>query len=208
MTTEEKLSRRDREKRRQRQDMLDAALELFSQNGYHNVSMNEIAEKAEFAVGTLYKFFSNKEDLYKSLMLENSERFHSVLTKALNQGDDEVTKLRDYVRAKGEVFMENASVVRLYHAETRGLSFNVKAGFDVRIRQQYDQLQLELAAVFAQGMQKGIFRKIAEPFHLAVALNSIVNSFLLLWLEEPEKHCFPEDPNVILNIFFEKLLES
>jgi len=39
----EKLSRREREKLRQRQEILDAALELFSEKGYHNVSMHEIA---------------------------------------------------------------------------------------------------------------------------------------------------------------------
>src|SRR5660397_90232 len=52
------LPRREREKLAQRQEMLAAALDLFSKKGYRNVSMHEIAEKAEFAVGTLYKFLS------------------------------------------------------------------------------------------------------------------------------------------------------
>ncbi|MEN6472395.1 MAG: helix-turn-helix domain-containing protein, partial [Syntrophaceae bacterium] len=64
-----KLPRREREKERQRQEMLEAALGLFSDKGYHNVTMHEIAEKAEFAIGTLYKFFRNKEDLYRTLIL-------------------------------------------------------------------------------------------------------------------------------------------
>ena len=53
----DKLPRREREKLRQRQEMLAAALDLFSEKGYHNVSMHEVAGKAEFAIGTLYKFF-------------------------------------------------------------------------------------------------------------------------------------------------------
>ena len=36
--------------------------------------MHEIAEKAEFAIATLYKFFQNKEDLYKALVLEQYDR--------------------------------------------------------------------------------------------------------------------------------------
>jgi AcrR family transcriptional regulator len=56
---EKKLSRREREKLRQRQEMLDAAVKLFSKDGYHNVSMLKIAQEAEFAIGTLYKFFRN-----------------------------------------------------------------------------------------------------------------------------------------------------
>ncbi len=47
------LPRREREKLRLREDLLAAALELFSESGYHNVSMREIAQRAEFAVGTV-----------------------------------------------------------------------------------------------------------------------------------------------------------
>ena len=80
---DQKLPRREREKLRQRQEMLAAALDLFSQKGYHNVSMHEIAEKAEFAIGTLYKFFQNKEDLYKALVLEQCDKFEDALTQAI-----------------------------------------------------------------------------------------------------------------------------
>ncbi len=208
MSPTKKLPRREREKLRQRQDILAAALELFSQSGYHNVSMNEIAEKSEFAVGTLYKFFSNKEDIYKSLMIENSNRFFSALTKALKAGSNEIETLRNFVRAKGEVFMENASVVRLYHAETKGTCYNVKAGFDQDIRKQYDQVQQAIAAVFERGIKKKLFKKIAEPYILAVALNSIINDFLFLWLEDSEKNAFPENPDVILTILFDGLLDE
>ena len=79
---EQNLPRRERERIRQRNEMLAAALALFSEKGYHNVSMQEIAEKAEFAVGTLYKFFKNKEDLYKALISAQADRFHAALTEA------------------------------------------------------------------------------------------------------------------------------
>lgn len=208
MTQGKKLSRREREKLRQRQEILDAALELFSQSGYHNVSMNEIAEKSEFAVGTLYKFFSSKEDIYKSLLVETSRRFFSALMNALRQGDDEIAILRNFVRAKGKVFLDNAPVVRLYHAETKGAGYSVKAGLDDDIRKNYDQVQLEVAAVFERGIKRGLFNKIAEPYHLSVALNSIINDFLLLWLEDAEENPFPENPDVILNILFNGLLKE
>ena len=134
---DKKLPRREREKLTQRQEMLAAALDLFSEKGYHNVSMHEIAEKAEFAIGTLYKFFKNKEDLYKALILEQSDKFHEALTKAIEEPDDEIEKLRNYVRAKGELFRANVSMIRLYFAETRGASFNVMAGLDSEIRERY-----------------------------------------------------------------------
>lgn len=204
--SEEKRSRREREKLRQRQEMLDAALDLFSEKGYHNVSMHEIADRAEFAIGTLYKFFKNKEDLYKSLVIELAETFHKRLTEAIEINDDEVEKLKNYVRTKGELFQANVSVIRLYFAETQGASFNIKAGLDSELRKQYDDFLQAIALIFERGMAKKLFKETAEPYHLALALDSICNTFLSLWLESPEEHPYPEDPEVILNILFKGLV--
>ena len=200
------LPRREREKLKQRQEMLAAALELFSEKGFHNVSMHEIAQKSEFAIGTLYKFFKNKEDLYKALMLEQADKSVEALTKAIEEPDDEVEKLRNYVRAKRQFFHENVSMVRLYFAETRGASFNITAGLDREIRDRYGHLVETLASIFKSGIDRKRFVKIADPYHLAVAMESLTNGFLFLWLEAPERHPYPEDPDAILNILFKGLI--
>jgi AcrR family transcriptional regulator len=201
------LSRREREKLRQRQEMLAAALVLFSEKGYHGVSMHEIAEKAEFAIGTLYKFFKNKEDLYKALILEHADRFHDAITKAIEEPEDEVEKLRNYIKAKGAVFQANVSVIRLYFAESGGASFNGMAGLGREIRGRYGRFLQTLASVFESGIKRKRFKKIADPYHLAVALDSFTNAYLFLWLEAPERHPYPEDPYVILDILFKRLVE-
>ncbi len=200
------LSRREREKLWQRHEMLIAAIELFSEKGFHNVSMQEIAKRSEFAIGTLYKFFKNKEDLYRSIIVKQADTFHTALSRALNEDDDEIEKLRSYVKIKGAVFMDNVSVVRLYFAETRGASFNIKTGLDKEIREEYELLLQKLTGVFAAGIQKKRFQEIAEPYHLAVSLDSLTNAFLHLWLEAPEQHPYPDDPDVILNIICKGLL--
>jgi len=200
------LSRRERERLKQRQVMLTVALSLFSEKGYHNVSMHEISEKAEFAIGTLYKFFKNKEDLYKSLIIEQSDTFHEALIKAIEEPGDAIEKLRNYVKTKSVVFMNNTSVIRLYFAETRGASFNIRAGLDTDIRKRYDESIHTLASVFENGLKNKQFKKIGEPYQLAISLDSLCNAFLFLWLEAPERHSYPEDPDVILNILFKGLL--
>jgi TetR/AcrR family transcriptional regulator len=204
---DQKLPRREREKLRQRQEMLAAALDLFSQKGYHNVSMHEIAEKAEFAIGTLYKFFQNKEDLYKTIVLERCDDFEDAFRRAMEQSDDEVEKLRHYVRFRGERFRNNLPFVRLFLAESRGISFNLRAGLDDEVRQRYYDILQRLASVFASGIHNKRFRKIADPYYLAVALDTAIDASLLLWLDAPERHPYPEDPDAILNIFFKGLME-
>jgi len=201
----ETLTRREREQLRHRREILEAALVLFSEKGYHNVSMQEIAQEAEFAVGTLYKFFENKEDLYKALVLEHAEKFHMALDRAIKEPREETDKIRNYVRVKGEVFISNAPMVRLYFAETTGASFNVKAGFDSEIRVLYEETLQGLATVFKTGIKKKHFKNIAEPYYLAVAIDSLVDAFLLLWMDAPEKHPYTENVDTILNIFFSSL---
>ncbi|OIP34554.1 MAG: TetR family transcriptional regulator [Deltaproteobacteria bacterium CG2_30_66_27] len=201
------LPRREREKLTQRQEMLAAALALFSEKGYHNVSMQEVAQKAEFAVGTLYKFFRSKEDLYKALLVEMAGTFDNALRIAIEKPDPEIGKLRNYVKVKGELFRSNASMIRLYFSETQGASCNINAGFDSEVRERHGKFLKKLATVFESGMERKQFRRIADPYSLAVALASITNAFLLLWLEDPARHPYPEDPDTILNILFKGLVD-
>jgi TetR/AcrR family transcriptional regulator len=205
---DQKLTRREREKLRQRREMLAAALDLFSRKGYHNVSMQEIAEKAEFAIGTLYKFFQNKEDLYKTIVLERCDDFEDAFRRAMEQSDDEVEKLRHYVRFRGERFRNNLPFVRLFLAESRGIGFNLKAGLDDEVRKRYYGILTRLASVFASGIDNKRFKKIADPYYLAVSLDSTIDASLLLWLDAPERHPYPEDPDAILDIFFKGLIEA
>mgnify|MGYP000844884033 CR=1 FL=1 len=204
----ETLSRREREKLRQRQEMLNAALQLFTEKGYHNVSMHEIAGKAEFAIGTLYKFFRNKEDLYRALVLEQSDKFHVVLATAIGEPEDEIEKLNNYIRVKGEFFRDNYAMIRIYFAESHGLSFNLMAGLDAELRERYERFLAILASVFEGAMKRKRFRRIAEPYHLAVALDSMVNAFLFLWLTKPDRLHGPEVPGAILDIFSKALISS
>ncbi len=203
-----KFSRREREKLRQRQEVLDVALRLFSEKGYHSVSMHEIAKDAEFAIGTLYKFFRNKEDLYKALIMQLSDRFHGTLTEVIEGDAQEIEKLREYLRVKAELFRNNAAAIRLYFAETRGANFNAMDGVEREIRERHRNILLSLASIFEQGMNRKRFRRVAAPFHLAIALDSIATSFLFHWLEDPQEHPYPEEPDTILNILFKGLVNA
>ena len=200
-----KPSRKEREYLRHRQEILKVALKLFSEKGFHNVSMHEIAEKSEFAVGTLYKFFSNKEDLYKALMLEASNVFHSSLMAALATSGNELEKIKACVEAKIKVFLDNLDYVRLYLAETRGSSLDIKAGLDTDIKIRYEEFLQKLATVFESGIKKRVFKKF-DPYLLAVALDGISNAFLFEHLDHPGEH--PFDADLILNIFFQQVYEK
>jgi AcrR family transcriptional regulator len=168
--------------------------------------MCEIAEKAEFAIGTLYKFFKSKEDLYRALLLEQAAKLFTSARKALEEPGDEIEKLRNFVKVKGEIFRANAAMIRLYFSETHGARHNVLEGFDAEIRRMLEGFLQRLASVFESGMRKKRFRRIAGPYHLALALEGMTNAFLFYWLDNP-KHPAPlEDPDAILGILLRGLV--
>ena len=55
--------RRERQKENLRQEIFDAASDLFSKEGYQNVSMRKIADKIEYSPATIYLYFKGKDDL-------------------------------------------------------------------------------------------------------------------------------------------------
>ena len=199
------LTRREREKLMHRKMILAAALELFSEKGYHNVSMQQIAEKAEFGIGTLYKFFENKENLYKALMMEKAKEYHQILMGSLDWGGDVLTVVENYITTKARLFSNDLETLRLYFAETRGASFNIKAGLDQDIRKLYDEFLARLASVLETGIQKNVFRKM-DPYQMALALEGLVHAFLFYWLESPEQHSYEANVPVIRDLFLRGVL--
>jgi len=66
--------RRAREKKELRQEILDAARDLFVREGYENVSMRKIAEKIEYSPTTIYLYFQDKADLLDCICEETLAR--------------------------------------------------------------------------------------------------------------------------------------
>jgi TetR/AcrR family transcriptional regulator len=80
-----KADRKEREREIRRNDIIDAAERLFFSNDYENITMNDIAEEAEMARGTLYQYFKNKDDIYAAIAIRAAkiigESFKELLTK-------------------------------------------------------------------------------------------------------------------------------
>lgn len=183
--------------------MLDAARDLFSEKGFHNVTMHEIAQRSEFSIGALYSFFRNKEDLYRELMLDLTRKFQSALDDALRQGTDERDKIVRYLRAKGEIFCDNVKIVRLFYAEMLGASYNLQASLNQEIRDQYLRLVGELVEVFRSGQLRGLFGA-APAESLALWLDSCSTAELVIGLDGatwPEGRPYSRQIESMLSVF-------
>jgi AcrR family transcriptional regulator len=73
-----RVDRRNRSARAERRDarvaLLDAALEVFSERGYRDASVDDVAERAGYSKGAVYWHFSSKDDLFFALWDERVDK--------------------------------------------------------------------------------------------------------------------------------------
>ena len=65
-----------------RQQLLDTAVGVFARNGYHDTSMNDIAEAAGVTKPVLYQHFESKRELFRELLGEIGEQLRDTIAKA------------------------------------------------------------------------------------------------------------------------------
>jgi len=173
MKSSKELPRKERERLRHRQEILSAAMRLFAEKGFHNVSMQEIAAKAEFATGTLYKFFTSKEALFDELTHNCGQRIISDLTAILDGPGDEVDCLRTFIRRQPALLEEHAEFIKVYVSE-----FGIRGA---KVSKRSDESELHtiltsrLEALLEAGIGKGLFRRV-DPTVAAKAVGSILET--------------------------------
>jgi len=99
--------RKARQKKFLRQEILDAASELFVKEGYENVSMRRIAEKIEYSPTTIYLYFKDKAELLEQVCVETFARLTVHLTQILDQSNDPIERLKFGLHAYVRFGLEN-----------------------------------------------------------------------------------------------------
>ena len=99
--------RRAREKRYLRQEILDAASELFVKEGFENVSMRRIADRIEYSPTTIYLYFKDKAELLESICQETFGKLIERLTKIMEQSGDPLDRLKRGLLAYIEFGLDN-----------------------------------------------------------------------------------------------------
>ncbi|ELK45825.1 TetR/AcrR family transcriptional regulator, partial [Halobacillus sp. BAB-2008] len=62
-----------------RERILQAAIQMFSMNGYSNATIKEVAKAAGVSFGTVFTYFENKEELFHASVLEPLEEVKAVM---------------------------------------------------------------------------------------------------------------------------------
>jgi len=140
--------------------ILDAAVELFSENGYDGVSMRQIAEAAGVSKSNIYHHFASKDALYLGI-LHGSAQHLSEIVEDLAEGDgDFQQRLRVFAEAHMEHLFANEMTLRLVLREAF-------SGDEEKSRVVVDQVVggifKRMVAIFQAGQNAGIIRDNLDP---------------------------------------------
>ncbi len=106
---------RDQKKAESRRRILESARDVFFRDGFMRANLDEMAEKAGVAKGTLYRYFESKADLYVAVLALNSEIFDSQL-EAHAVGETAVERIRSLGRFYFDHWMEYPDYFQIFWA--------------------------------------------------------------------------------------------
>ncbi len=173
------VSRKERDRLVRESDFLDSAESLFAEMGFYETSMEDVAKRAEYATGTIYRYFESKEALYHALLLRKGKQYFGQTQAAFENAEDPLSQLRALIRGKVAFFAENWDFLRIYMTELAA-----KTGGSGRacrppqeLDDEFETYLANLRDVFVRGMKTGVFRKL-NPDHVVAAFIGMSNECL------------------------------
>jgi TetR/AcrR family fatty acid metabolism transcriptional regulator len=161
-----------------REAILDAAVVEIARHGYYQTTVAVIARRAGVADGTIYLYFSNKEEILFSLFERAMGRFTSVGRAQVDQGATAVEKLRQIVELHLTLVGQDRDLAIITQVELRhSIHF-----MDTLSRAQVGEYLAVIGQVVAQGMAEGAFREDLDPVFAAKAIFGVLDEMATDWV--------------------------
>ncbi len=98
---------------KRKQQIIQVAATLFSQKSFHDVTVEEIAERAGVAKGTIYLYFPSKEKLYFEILEETFDTIESLLEKEVEKDAPAPDKLRNVLKIIFRFYRRHLDVLKI-----------------------------------------------------------------------------------------------
>lgn len=185
-----------------RENVLTAALEIFSQFGYSAARLADIAQAAEVTRGAIYHHFGSKEELYIALVTERSAGVNQLAEEILSQGGTSIATIRRLLVGLMEYAEENKEYRALL--ELAASKVELTEGLE-SIREDTIKGRRQLAAYFqdllSRGIQAGDIRSDLAVGAAAWGLVSFMNGVGLIWIQDPDAFSLNEEKEALVDTF-------
>lgn len=121
--------RKEREKERRRNDIINAAEKTFFTRGFENATMDDVAEEAELSKATLYLYFKSKEDLHFAICIRALLILLEMFKKAVSDSKSAFENLLSIGKAYVEFAQKHINYFKaILHFESKELHVTDCAG--------------------------------------------------------------------------------
>jgi AcrR family transcriptional regulator len=156
---------------RRRSEILEAALKVFSEKGYHAAKIEDIAAELNIGHGTFYRYFKNKLDIFNHVV-EDIVGMITELVTDINPHDAETLEdYRQQLETIGDrlfgLFKSNPSISRVIFYEAFGIE---DKGLRARIQEVFDLIGSYIELYLENGITKGYMR---EDLHVKESARAI-----------------------------------
>jgi TetR/AcrR family transcriptional regulator len=185
-------------------ELLEAARKVIGRYGFQGTTIEKVAEEAGVAKGTVYLYFTTKEDLMHAAVLEGMRGMINQVNQATATIASPVERLKAQVREHFRVLDSNQDFLKALILER---SFAVPNG-DEHARELLDFFTgylNSLADLLRQGVERGELRKIDTQL-VAFSLNELVVGSLRRRVLKLADSPLEEDADAILDIILNGVL--
>jgi AcrR family transcriptional regulator len=176
-----------------------AARRVFARRGYHDASVEEVAEEAGFSKGAVYSNFTSKEDLFVTLLEQRCRRSLVELEAALDQERLTPARLRRLGDALSGQMQQDGQWTLLF------VEFWAHSVRDPRLRPRFaaiwQQARVGLAGLIARHAQQAGVALAVPPAQLASAAMALTNGMGLQLLVDPDRVALESLGNALVLLF-------
>lgn len=174
--------RLERRKARTRAAIVEAARSLFSAQGYDETAIQQIAERADTGVGTLYGYFPSKEDILKEVLRQNSNQAVERYLAAITADTPAIDRVCKALGTFAEYIRENRTVlIAVFQIAARNRRID---------EGPIEWLASSYEAMLAEGVTSGALR----PVPVATTARLLVGTYLQAMLGIGVWHEHEDDP--------------
>ena len=196
----ERQQRKKREFNMRRAAILSEAEKFFSEKGFHNVTVAEIAAASGFSTGYLYQFFKGKEHLYTTMISEKLTFMYQSIEQKVSSVKDLHGQLAAIIVAQLQFVEENAAFCRIFLRGENELSPLTMDSFRQELKEDYFKHIFFIENILKAGIKSGILRSL-PPHEMAAALSHLIRAASIDWMILPTKETLVAKKDFILDIF-------
>lgn len=177
--------------------IIDAAIRVIAEYGYHQAQVSKIAREAKVADGTIYLYFENKDDVLISLFNEKMGAFIMDVEKALSDVPSAVDQLRELIRLHFEYLEGNRQLAIVTQIELRQSNPQVRKQIGLILKKYLNVID----QVIQRGVEQGVFDNGFDPRIARHMIFGTIDETVTTWIMKDGKFSLMEQVEPITRLF-------